>query len=197
MWSCAMQKQKPCIALDPHGRSPTYAHSGGTIVCIPFPCYYDLRHRTIGNPFSRPMSPLFSPNSREENPLPSCAHSPHRITTHDGIYELSIRNNTTPRTQYTAPMTLSPFHPGRPTRSSLYIAYFRPLSQWTYLRVQLPAKQSIIVLPQKMALATQVALSANRFTKKTPINATRNKTITVLVLPSRVDFEFRDSRQAR
>lgn len=165
-----MQKQKPCIALDPHGRSPTYAHSGGTIVYIPIPSYYEVRHRTIGNPFSRPMSPLFSPNSREEYPLPSCAHSPHRITTHDGIYELSIRNkqplvrNTqlhdsfpfpSPRKVYTEHTTALCILP------TFAYCHNGPTSAHSYLQ-----SNQFLYSPRKMALAIQVALSANCFTKE-------------------------------
>jgi hypothetical protein len=78
----------------------------------------------------------------------------------------------------------------------LYITYTRLLSQWTYLRVQLPAEQSILVLPQSKG-RWAVALSASKpVSPEAPINATRNKTATSSPNGrcSRVDFEFCDSR---
>lgn len=115
--------------------------------------YYEERHRTTGSPFSRPTSAIL--HFREENPLPSCAHSSHRITTHDPIYELSIRNKSPlVRSQSIAPHdSHSPLHPGRSTRETellKYIAYFAYCHNGTYLRVQLPAEQSIFsVLPRQ------------------------------------------------
>jgi hypothetical protein len=135
----------------------------------------------VTHSFSRPTSLILHYYySREENPLsiPSCAHSSHESPPMIAYTSSQLETDHPSYAIHSSHDSL-PFHPGRSTRSSLYITYTRLLSPWTFLRVQLPAEQSILVLlPRKRVLA--VALSASKpVSPEAPINATRNKTATL------------------